>query len=126
MMQQLFYVAIGGALGSALRFIMAYNAAEYKIFNVAAGTILVNLSGSFLIGLLFPIITKNVSTELLRFFLISGVLGGYTTFSAFSLENMQLLKTGNYTAIVLNIVVQSLAGIFLAWCGYALAEKCFV
>lgn len=123
MIQQLFYVAIGGALGSALRFIISYNVADYKFFNVAVGTLLVNLSGSFLIGLLFPLVTKIVSTELLRFFLLSGVLGGYTTFSAFSFENMQLLKTGNYVAMIFNILVQSFMGVVLAFVGFFLAEK---
>lgn len=123
MIQQIFYVAIGGGLGAALRFVFSYNLAHFKLFGTAIGTMLVNLSGSFLIGLLIPIITKNATTEMLRFFLISGVLGGYTTFSSFSLENFNLLKQADYTNLFLNVGTQTMGGLLLTFFGYYLANK---
>lgn len=116
-------MAIGGGLGAALRFVFSYNLAHIKFFGTAIGTLFVNLSGCFLIGLLIPIITKNANTEMIRFFLISGVLGGYTTFSAFSLENFYLLKQAEYLNLVFNISIQTIGGLLLTFLGYFFANK---
>jgi len=123
MTQTLIYVALGGAFGSMLRFILGYSLAHYKVFKVASGTLVVNLIGSFLIGLLISTTVKNAQHENVRFFLITGVLGGFTTFSAFSLENMHLLKDAEYKYLLLNIMVQTFGGLLLAFAGYALGKS---
>jgi CrcB protein len=119
----LLYVGLGGALGSMLRYSCSYLLAATKVFNIASGTLVVNLAGSFLIGLLFSGFVKNSGSELVRFFLLSGVLGGFTTFSAFSFENLHLLKEGNFKFLLLNIITQVLGGLLLSFSGYYLGEK---
>lgn len=119
----LLYVGLGGALGSVLRYICSYLLAATKVFNIASGTLVVNLAGSFLIGLLFSGFVKNSGSELVRFFLLSGVLGGFTTFSAFSLENLHLFKEGNFKFLLLNIFTQVTGGLLLAFIGYTISEK---
>jgi CrcB protein len=119
----LLYVGLGGALGSMLRFSMGYLFAATRFFNVASGTLIVNLIGSFLIGLLFSGFVKSSGSELIRFFLLSGVLGGFTTFSAFSLENLHLLREGNIKFLLLNSITQVLGGLLFAFLGYYIGEK---
>jgi len=114
---------MGGAIGSVLRFIAGYYTADFRLFNVAAGTLLVNLIGSFLIGFLFSAFIKNASNEALRFFLLTGILGGFTTFSAFSFENMHLFREGDYKNLLLNIGVQTIGGMLLALSGYWAGNK---
>lgn len=119
----LIYVGLGGALGSMLRFSIGYFFAATRLFNVASGTLIVNLIGSFLIGLLFSGFVKSSGSELIRFFLLSGVLGGFTTFSAFSLENLHLLKEGNIKFLLFNTITQVVGGLLLAFLGYYIGAK---
>lgn len=119
----LLYVGLGGAIGSMFRYTCSYLLVATKVFNVSSGTLVVNLVGSFFIGLLFSGFVKNSGSELVRFFLLSGVLGGFTTFSAFSLENLHLLKDGNLKFLLLNIITQVVGGLLLAFIGYTISEK---
>ncbi len=90
-MTNLFLVAAGGSLGAILRYLTSilFNNLFYYSF---LGTLIVNIIGSFMIGLFIYLIqTKNLSEELIRYFFIIGVLGSFTTFSAFSLEVVDLI-----------------------------------
>ncbi len=118
MITNLFIVAMGGAIGTALRFLINAATIQFKIFNIAAGTLLVNLSGSYFIGVLFAFLLKNPNFTSLKFFFATGLLGGFTTFSAYSLENMQLIKDGDMKNALLNILTQNILGILLAYFGY--------
>jgi fluoride exporter len=123
MTQQLLYIAMGGAIGSVLRFLTSYYTAHIRLFNTASGTLLVNLAGSFLIGFFMSFLVKNSQNEFLRLFLIAGILGGFTTFSAFSLENMHLIKEGDYKNLLLNVSIQTIGGLLLALMGYFIGNK---
>ena len=85
MSQTLPLIALGGAVGSVLRYLM--------VAAIAApwGTAAVNVLGSFAIGILFILLDARVGWQL---FLMTGVLGGFTTFSAFSLDTVKLLQSG--------------------------------
>ena len=75
------------------------NLAIYKRFPLMFpyGTLAVNITGCFLIGVFYALAEKgNIGSSDLRLFLMTGICGGYTTFSSFSLENLILLKSGNY------------------------------
>lgn len=107
-------VALGGALGSVARFGLSNLIAARYAGSFPVATLIVNISGSLVIGYLAAT-TMNYST---RAFLMVGVCGGYTTFSAFSLQNLQLLQSGNYYYAGLNTalsVVLCMAGV---WVGY--------
>jgi fluoride exporter len=118
MMQHLIYVALGGAIGSVLRFAFNYSFHKIQLFNIAAGTLAANLSGSLLIGIFLGYTMKHAVSDPMRLFLVTGILGGFTTFSAFSLENMQLLKDGDFRNLLFNVLIQNVLGILLALAGF--------
>ena len=86
MMKTLIMVALGGALGASLRFLVGL-AVGFPL-----GTLAVNVTGSLAIGLVWVLLAEK--SPLLLPFLMTGLLGGFTTFSAFSLDTLRLLETG--------------------------------
>jgi CrcB protein len=119
------WVAIGGGLGSVLRFWAQGRLQGAFPGMFPAGTLLVNLIGSAAIGFLggcFAAEGPLAGQANLRLFLMVGVLGGFTTFSSFSLENMTLLRSGEARLAVLYVIASNGFGIALAFAGYALAK----
>jgi CrcB protein len=107
-------VGLGGAIGSMLRY------AVQKIFQVQSaaafptGTLLVNIAGCFLIGILWGMVSRSLSwNEEMKLLLMTGFCGGFTTFSAFTLEGIGLLKE-NKTALFLIYLTASVVGGLLA------------
>lgn len=88
-------VALGGAVGSALRYGMVQCIARFAPQHFPFGTLAVNVLGSLLIGLLMARVAVQQS-EPLRLLLVVGVLGGFTTFSAFAWDALQLLQRGQF------------------------------
>ena len=111
-------VSGGGAIGAALRYLMTLFAASLSLTSLPLGTFAVNIIGSFLIGLFFPLVKSNQSLQL---FLITGLLGGFTTFSAFSLENLMLLEAGKYWSFLCYALASVLLGLVFAYLGYKLS-----
>ena len=106
-MTNLFLVATGGALGSSLRYLTSIFF-KYFFYYSFVGTLVVNVLGSFLIGLFIYLIqNKSLSQDLIRYFFIVGILGSYTTFSAFSFETIDLL-TNNKLLLTLIYIFSSL------------------
>lgn len=105
-------IALGGALGSALRHLT--NQAALRLFGAhfPFGTFTVNLLGSLLMGLLVELVARrfDASTEL-RLFIATGVLGGYTTFSAFSLDTVALFERGEIGLAALYVVATVALGL---------------
>ncbi|ACE85424.1 fluoride efflux transporter CrcB [Cellvibrio japonicus] len=119
-------IAIGGALGSVLRFA----AVSYltPLFNnkFPLGTFVVNLLGSCLIGVAYVILVeKAFLPEAWRLFFITGVLGGFTTFSAFSLEILQLWQSGHGLNALFYAGSSVVLGLLMAFVGMALTQKFF-
>ncbi len=116
-------VAAGGALGSTARFAVGQWARALAP-GWPWGTWTVNLLGSFAIGLLIAVFALRPAPEWLRLGLLSGLLGGFTTFSAFSLESVELLRSGGVVDLagyVLATLVFGLAACALGlWIGRAL------
>ena len=108
-MTNLFLVAAGGALGASLRYLTSIFF-KYFFYYSFIGTLAVNVLGSFLIGLFIYLIqNKSLSQDIIRYFFIVGILGSYTTFSAFSFETIDLLTNNklllSFTYIILSLVL---------------------
>ncbi len=113
MIQTLLQVAIGGALGSAARYLVNVTAMRLLGPGFPWATVAVNVAGSFLMGVLVVALAHRDATRLAPF-LMTGVLGGFTTFSAFSLDTLTLWERGQAglaSAYVAGSVAASLAAI---------------
>ena len=110
-------VAAGGALGSVARYGVG-NLARSLVPGWPWGTLAVNVIGSFAIGLLFAWFAERPVSDALRLGLISGVLGGFTTFSAFSIETLELLRSDGATSAMIYVAATLVLG--LAACALGL------
>jgi CrcB protein len=110
-------VALGAAVGANLRYGLSLWAAQRWGAAFPYGTLLINVSGSFLIGLLLVLATSRITlSEPARLLLVTGLLGGFTTFSSFSYETFSLMLSGNLreaALYVLGSVALGLLGVVL-------------
>jgi CrcB protein len=114
-------VALGGALGSVGRYLLQVFFARQTTLTFPLGTLLVNLSGCFFIGVFFALSMKYTwMTMEWRLFLMTGICGGYTTFSSFSLESINLLRQGHYTCFSLYILASVVVGLLATVAGFAI------
>lgn len=122
--KQLIFIAVGSAFGGVLRFLISkwMNATMTSAFPY--GTLVVNLAGCFLIGLFYGIGLKHPSSSpTLLLFLTTGFCGGFTTFSAFSYENLQLLKNGAFGLAAIYIAVSVIGGLALSFLGFQIIKS---
>lgn len=118
-------VALGGAIGSVARFKMSGLVLHVNPnWRFPAGTLAVNLIGCLIAGLLAGLAVKqDIFSPEARVFLFTGLLGGFTTFSAFGLETLLLLKRGETAVAMANVVVSITVGLLVAWLGYELSAR---
>jgi len=122
-MNMILLVAIGGAVGSIARYLMASGIQTATGWQFPIGTVLVNILGCFLIGILYVLLVARPDPRHeLRALLIVGVMGGFTTFSSFSLETVTLAMNGHYTSATLNVVISVAACLVGTVAGIALAR----
>ena len=117
------WVALGGALGSVARFWMANAVAAVTGPRFPWGTIAINIIGSFVIGFVAylgaPLGRVPMSFDI-RAFILVGICGGYTTFSSFSLQTLELARSGFLFDAAANIVLSVVLCLLSVWAGYAL------
>lgn len=111
-MAQLLLVCGGGALGAGARFLVSTWAVRHLGADFPRGTLLVNVTGSFLLALVVASRPGLLSPDL-RLFLGAGVMGGYTTYSSFNAETLALLEGGSAGLALANVAL-TLAGCLLA------------
>jgi CrcB protein len=119
-----FWIAVGSAIGGVARFWVSGVAARMFGETFPWGTMIVNVIGSFLIGLIATLSAPDgriFMSSTTRLALMAGVLGGFTTFSSFSIQTLNLLNDGQWTAAGANIVGSVMLCLLAVWAGHILA-----
>ena len=111
-------VAIGGALGAMARYWIGSLVGERFPTRFPLGTFLINVSGSFIIGLFLTLVSDRMSIHPnWRLAIAVGFVGAYTTFSTFEYETFKLLESGNSTSAFMNVIVSLTLGFLAVWGG---------
>lgn len=110
----------GGSLGTILRYVVYLLADKYLNHLLPWGTLIVNLSGSLLIGIAWGALEKTNVPPAVRLFFFIGILGSYTTFSTFAFDSMNLAHSGAYKTMIVNILLNNIGGIMLCMGGFYL------
>lgn len=113
-------VGLAGALGALARYLLGRLVVERVHTLFPWGTLIINVSGAFLIGLLFGLTSQKVVSPQLQTILATGFLGGYTTFSTMSWEGVQLIRGGKTRQSALYLVANFLPGLLAAALGIVL------
>lgn len=118
------FVGIGGFLGAVVRYGVGLWFGQRWGRTFPVGTLFVNVSGSFLIGLLMPLLAERfIANPQWRVLLVVGFLGAYTTFSTFEYETGALLKDGEWLFASLNVVLSVIAGFVALKLGEMIAKS---
>tara|TARA_B100000579_G_C22728448_1_gene802943 strand:+ start:200 stop:574 length:375 start_codon:yes stop_codon:yes gene_type:complete len=123
MLQQIGIVAIGGGIGASLRYAIS-SWITYESFPIA--TISVNIVGSFILGIIALSVSQSLISTELALFLGVGIIGSFTTMSAFSVETIEMLQDGNVSSASIYVVFTFTLCPILAWLGWLVGEKLLV
>lgn len=123
-MKAILLVALGGALGSVARFKLSGWILHHTVdWRFPAGTFAVNVTGCLVAGILAGYAERfDFLSQEARLLVFTGILGGYTTFSAFGVETMFLLKRGELLIAGSNVVLSVAAGLLAMWLGWGVAS----
>lgn len=122
-MMQLIAIAIGGAVGSVFRFLISKGVQTVCGYTFPLGILTVNILGSFVIGLLATLFMDHFhANPIWTAVILIGFLGGFTTFSSFSLDTLNLLETGAVLQALLYVGSSVIFSIFAAWLGVLLGR----
>ena len=124
-MQKLLLVLLGGAIGTGFRYgLSTFIYARLRQPTFPYANLVINVSGSLVIGLLAELFdTRVLISPSLRVAILTGVLGGYTTFSSFSYETFSLIRGGEVWAAVVNVTASVLLGLLAVVIGVKLAQS---
>ena len=115
-------VALFGAAGSVLRYSLYLITPRFFYLNFPVSTVLVNLLGSFFIGICISLFDKSIITENIRIYIAIGLLGGFTTFSTFSMDLFNLLNKSLYVEMISYLVLSVFGGVLLFFAGYKITS----
>jgi CrcB protein len=116
------WVALGSAIGGAGRYWISGLVARFVGETFPWGTLAVNVAGSFVIGLIYAATgpdARLIVGAAPRHFMMTGILGGFTTFSSFSLQTLTLMQTGEWWAATANVLLSVILCLVAAWLGIA-------
>lgn len=115
---------LGAAVGGVARYALGAAVMQRFAGRFPLGTLVVNVTGCFLIGLIMTLLTERWNAHPnWRFLLVTGVLGGYTTFSSFGWESYQAVRDGSPLIGLANVVLSVAFGYAAVWCGAVLARR---
>lgn len=118
-MYKLLLIGVGGAVGSILRFVAATWCQRMAGQSFPVGTLIVNVTGCLAIGFLVAMFMEPTAIkEEYRTALIVGVLGGYTTFSAYGYESFALIKDGHWGRLIAYVLLTNALGLIAVWIGF--------
>lgn len=121
---QLFWICCGGALGTALRYGVQTLAVARLGLGFPYGTLIVNLVGSYLIGAIMHVsMNTDMIPETVRLALVTGVMGGLTTYSSFNYETLELLRRGDWRIGIANVVVTGSGCLLMGMLGLATGRR---
>ncbi len=128
MFSDLFFIFLGGGIGSVLRYLITILGEKtmYELFEQPnpVGTFVVNVVGSFAIGLLYGYFQENINVnESLKLFLLVGFLGGFTTFSSFSLDTFKLIQSGETMIAIIYIVASIVLALGFTYFGIKMTSN---
>ena len=118
------YVAVGagGFCGAIARYALgAYIGGRYGV-RFPLGTFIVNISGSFLLGLILPLLARTTASAYWRYLIPIGFIGAYTTFSTFEYETLRAIQDGQITSGLLNVALSVAIGFAAVWAGAAIGR----
>lgn len=118
-------IALGGAIGSMGRYWITVSMVRYPPHWLPLGTVSVNVLGSFIIGLVWAYLQQRNESEIIRLFVAVGLLGGFTTFSTFSLETVYFLSESEWGKAVANILMNLLGCLLATVAGIGLGRWLF-
>ncbi|MBI3209760.1 MAG: fluoride efflux transporter CrcB [Candidatus Solibacter usitatus] len=122
-MEKYLVVLAGAGLGGLVRYVAGAWITAHYAGRFPMGTFLVNLSGSFLIGLFMTLLSERAAHPYWRLFLVVGILGGYTTFSSFEYELLQAAKESETRVALLYVFGSVAAGYLAVWLGVLAAKR---
>jgi len=118
-MQRTIFIALAGLIGTLIRYWLAGFVVRQYGENFPWGTLIVNLIGSFLAGALYYLAEERLLiSPTVRAVILTGLIGGFTTFSSYGLQTFTLLRNGQIGLATLNVVVSNVLGLLMVWVGY--------
>ena len=118
-----FYVFLGGGIGATIRYLFQILVGKHNGTDFPISTFATNLIGCFLIGIAIALLEKNnLVNSNIKWFFITGFCGGYTTFSTFGLENINLLQNNQSGLAFIYIGLSVITGLFAVWLGLNIAK----
>ena len=122
-MQRILLIGFAGLAGTLGRYFMSGLVARRFGETFPVGTIIINVIGCFLAGLLFYVLQeRSLVSETVRLAIMVGFLGGFTTFSAYGLQTFTLFRDGEVLLAFLNLAISNVLGLFMVWLGFVAAR----
>lgn len=124
-MSKIILVLAGGALGALLRYSVTLIPFREASGGFPVGTLIVNIVGSFIAGFVWAYLNQSTGTGRMYAFLVIGMMGAFTTFSAYSIESIRLFESGSVNLAVINVLLNNVGAILFAFVGISLAKWIF-